>query len=113
MAINSLTSYATVRYYYIQNRITSVSYTHLDVYKRQVLWAFANGWDEDPVCKEGYEAPVTISFVIFVGCRKCICLEKLYNPLSRTVISTVLHLNPCFRNRAATLSANAIPFPIC
>ena len=23
-----------------------------------VLWAFANGWDEDPVCKEGYEAPV-------------------------------------------------------
>lgn len=23
-----------------------------------VLWSFANGWDEDPVCKEGYEAPV-------------------------------------------------------
>ena len=23
-----------------------------------VLWAFANGWDEDPVCKEGYEAPI-------------------------------------------------------
>ena len=23
-----------------------------------VLWTFANGWDEDPVCKEGYEAPV-------------------------------------------------------
>ena len=26
--------------------------------KGNVLWAFANGWDEDPVCKEGYEAPV-------------------------------------------------------
>lgn len=23
-----------------------------------VLWSFANGWDVDPVCKEGYEAPV-------------------------------------------------------
>ena len=23
-----------------------------------VLWSFANGWDDDPVCKEGYTAPV-------------------------------------------------------
>lgn len=23
-----------------------------------VLWSFANGWDDDPVCKEGYAAPV-------------------------------------------------------
>lgn len=23
-----------------------------------VLWSFANGWDSDPVCAEGYEAPV-------------------------------------------------------
>ena len=23
-----------------------------------VLWSFANGWDDDPVCKDGYTAPV-------------------------------------------------------
>lgn len=23
-----------------------------------VLWSFANGWDEEPVCKEGYQAPI-------------------------------------------------------
>ena len=23
-----------------------------------VLWSFANGWDNDPVCKDGYAAPV-------------------------------------------------------
>ena len=28
------------------------------VYIGKVFWDFANGWDEDPVCKEGYEAPV-------------------------------------------------------
>ena len=23
-----------------------------------VLWSFANGWDDDTVCKDGYTAPV-------------------------------------------------------
>ena len=32
-----------------------------------VLWAFANGWDEDPVCKEGYDCLLYTSLPDFIS----------------------------------------------
>lgn len=36
-----------------------------------VLWSFANGWDDDPVCKDGYTAPVkSIGNVLRILCER-------------------------------------------